>query len=287
VKMDQIRKKMQSLKYETDGMLEEISNQEKITREAEEICNKCECDIRDYGKKISKMECSFEETMEALQKANTSLEEANVQYKDKEDELSALSRRIMLLETESNGADVKLAKTTMELALDSKRADKVLKVVNALNSKAMNTEVEIEELCKSEKEAKFMASESEKKFDEISRRLGVVQEELKKAEERADSNQKKVDTIDEELKVVGENMKALEVAEGKALEREEKFKEQILILLNRLKIADARAEYGEMNITKLNQRIDNIEDDIIRAKVKSSHVGGEMNDTFKDIMHKY
>ena len=31
-KMDQIRKKMQSLKYETDGMLEEISNQEKITR---------------------------------------------------------------------------------------------------------------------------------------------------------------------------------------------------------------------------------------------------------------
>ena len=42
---------------------------------------------------------------------------------------------------------------------------------------------------------------------------------------------------------------------------------QILILLNRLKIADARAEYGEMNITKLNQRIDNIEDDIIRAKV--------------------
>jgi len=73
----------------------------------------------------------------------------------------------------------------------------------------------------------------------------------------------------------------------KALEREEKFKEQILILLNRLKIADARAEYGEMNITKLNQRIDNIEDDIIRAKVKCSHVGGEMNDTFKDIIHKY
>ena len=30
-----------------------------------------------------------------------------------------------------------------------------------------------------------------------------------------------------QLKVVGENMKALEVAEGKALEREEKFKEQV------------------------------------------------------------
>ena len=45
--------------------------------------------------------------------------QANVQYKDKEDELSALSRRIMLLETESNGADVKLAKTTMEVSIIS------------------------------------------------------------------------------------------------------------------------------------------------------------------------
>merc|ERR1711934_1201988 len=225
--------------------------------------------------------------MEALQKANATLEEKSIMFQDKEGELSALSRRIMLLEGEANNADLKLANTTMELALESKRADKVIKVVNALNSKAMTAEVEIEDLCKSEKEAKFIAADSEKKFDEISRRLGVVEEELRKAEERANSNQKKVETIDEELKVVGENMKALEVAEEKSFAREEKFKEQILLLLNRLKIADARAEYGEMNITKLNQRIDGIEDDIIRAKVKSSHVGGEMNDTFMDILHKY
>ena len=117
-----------------------------IFRDAEGVCNRCECDIRDYGKKISKMECSFEETMEALQKANTSLEEvihhhddlmfksmtqkymfsqANVQYKDKEDELAALGRRIMLLETESNGADFKLAKTTMEVAVSIKVGSKV------------------------------------------------------------------------------------------------------------------------------------------------------------------
>ena len=93
--------------------------------------------------------------MEALQKANTSLEEvraeknkeiiqfhfvfhqihvqANVQYKDKEDELSALSRRIMLLETESNGADVKLAKTTMEVSIISQINDISFKyAINAI-----------------------------------------------------------------------------------------------------------------------------------------------------------
>merc|ERR1712059_117042 len=171
--------------------------------------------------------------------------------------------------------------------LESKRADKIIKVVNQLNSRAMNTEVEIEELTKSEKEAKLMLIDSEKKYDELSRRLGIIQEELKRTEERADMSQKKLDGIDEELKVVGENMKALEVSEEKSNIRDEKFKEQINLLLQRLKLADGRAEYGEMNITKLNQRIDSIEDEIIRAKIKTDHVGGEMNDTFIDILHKY
>ena len=63
-----------TLKYQVNIDLNVISF---MFREAEEVCNRCECDIRDYGKKISKMECSFEETMEALQKANTSLEEVN------------------------------------------------------------------------------------------------------------------------------------------------------------------------------------------------------------------
>ena len=59
--------------------------------------------------------------------------QANVQYKDKEDELSALSRRIMLLETESNGADVKLAKTTMEVSIISQINDISFKyAINAI-----------------------------------------------------------------------------------------------------------------------------------------------------------
>merc|ERR1712064_32580 len=112
-------------------------------------------------------------------------------------------------------------------------------------------------------------------------RLGGMEEELKRAEERADHCQKKLEDIDTELKVVGENMKQLEVAEEKALTREEKYKDQIFTLIERMKEADVRAEFGEMNITKLNQRIDSIEDDIIREKIKAQHVSKEMK-TFVD-----
>merc|ERR1712107_542947 len=72
----------------------------------------------------------------------------------------------------------------------------------------------------------------------------------------------------EELQMVGENMKQLELSAEKAVEREEKLKDKILSIQNKFKSAEGRYEYGEINITKLNQRIDDIEDEIYREKLK-------------------
>merc|ERR1712106_81103 len=225
-KMDSIRKKMQALKYETDGMIKNTEDFETQTEEHNRNADQCECDIRDFTKKISKLEGAFEETFEKMQKTNTDLDEKKILMQEKESELSALSRRTFLLEDEVQKSEIKLAKATLELGLESKRADKIIKVVNAATSKSMNDEVEIEALGKQEREAKFMLADSEKKYEEIFRRLGVMEEELKRAVERADNCQKKVESIDEELKVVGENMKQLEVAEEKALIREEQYKDK-------------------------------------------------------------
>ena len=278
---------MQALKYETDGMIKNTQDMETQTREHNERAEQWDCDIRDFTKKISKLEGAFEETLEKLVKTNADLDEKKILMQEKESELSALSRRTCLLEDEAQKSEIKLAKATLELGLESKRADKVIKVVNSLTSKSMNDEMEIETLSNQERESKMIQADSEKKYDEILRRLGVMEEELKRSEERADNCQRKVASIDEELKVVGENMKQLEVAEEKALIREEKYKDQIIALVFRLTVADDRAEYGEMNITKLNQRIDGIEDDIVREKMKGHYVSNEMSDTFKDIIHKY
>ena len=92
------------------------------------------------------------------------------------------------------------------------------------------------------------------------------------------------------MSAVGENMKQLEISAEKAQQREEKLKEQIHALIIKLKTAEARYEYGEMNITKLNQRIDDIEDDIYREKLKIKKtdkvnacvVGVTVEDPFKD-----
>merc|ERR1712241_155324 len=97
----------------------------------------------------------------------------------------------------------------------------------------------------------------------------------------------KLRDAEQELEAVGENMKQLEISAEKAQEREEKLKDKIHALMERLKVADARYEYGEMNISKLNLRIDDIEDEIYREKLKIKKVSDELNDTFDDMLENY
>merc|ERR1711913_254894 len=97
----------------------------------------------------------------------------------------------------------------------------------------------------------------------------------------------KLKSIEEELQIVGENMKQLEKSAEKAVEREEKLKDKILQIQQKYKVAEGRFEYGEMNITKLNQRIDDIEDEIYREKLKIKKCADDLNDTFDDMLANY
>ena len=144
--MDNIRKKMQSLKYETDELYKNIQENDQVTKDANDRSDRCDCDIRDFSKKITKMESDFEETSEKLQKASADLLEKSKAHQELESDLSAICRRVQLLEDELSKSEIKLAKATLDLANEPKRADKVVKVLNTLTSKAMNDEMEIESL---------------------------------------------------------------------------------------------------------------------------------------------
>jgi chromosome segregation ATPase len=285
--MDAIRKKMQSLKSETDGLYKTISGFEEATREAAARADQADCDIRDYGKKVQQLEIGFDETNDKLTKATESLEEAEKQFKEVESDVSALTRRIMLMEEEDKKAAETLCTTVTKLAMTSKAADNVLKTIKVVENTCLNNEVTIEELDKNLRATVKMASDNEQKLDELSRKLGVQEAELKRAVERAELAEAKLKGIEEELETVGDNMKQLEKSAEKALEREEKLVEKIYNLQSKYKTTEARFEYGEMNITKLNQRIDDIEDEIYREKLKIKKCSDELDDTFDDMISNY
>merc|ERR1712130_796987 len=125
IKMDAIRKKMQSLKSETDSLYSIIHNFEEETKESNRRSDQADCDIRDYSKKVHGLEIEFDETCDKLQKASESLEEKEKMYREVEGDVSALSRRIMLMEEEAKKSEENLAGTVTKLATTSKEADNI------------------------------------------------------------------------------------------------------------------------------------------------------------------
>jgi len=278
---------MQSLKGETDQLYGIIRNFEEEGKEAEARANQADCDIRDFGKKVQSFEIGYDETNDKLTQALSQYEEAEKHFKEVEADIAALTRRIMLMEEEDKKSAENLCGTITKLAVTSKQADTTLKAVKVVESACMNNEVTLEELDKNLRATIKMATDNEQKLDELSRKLGVQEAELKKGTERAELAENNLKGIEEELESVGENMKQLETSAEKALEREEKLVEKILSLNNKFKATEARYEYGEMNITKLNQRIDDIEDEIYREKLKVKRCSDELNDTFDDMIENF
>merc|ERR1711978_767662 len=88
--------------------------------------------------------------------------------------------RIRLMEEEAKKSEQTLADTVTRLANKSKEADSVLKKAKVFESKCMN--------------------------NEVTRKLGVQEDELRRALERAELAENKLKSIEEELQIVGENM---------------------------------------------------------------------------------
>merc|ERR1712055_209270 len=216
--MDAIRKKMQSLKGETNQLYQIIQNFEEETAAHMAAAQQADLDIRDYGKKCSKLEFDYDNTNEELCKVLATLEEKEKGLEELEADISAFTRRIMLMEEESKKSEQTLADTVIKLALSSKDADVILKKVKFIENKCMNNEVTLEELDNMLKQTNKMAADNENKLDELSRKLGVQEDELKGAVERAELAETKLSKVEEELQSVGENMKHLEKSSSDALE---------------------------------------------------------------------
>merc|ERR1712151_561249 len=152
----------------------------------------------------------------------------------------------MLMEEEAKKSEQNLADTVTKLANTSKEADSILKKVKVVEGVCLNNEVTIEEYDKNLRQTTKMASDNEQKLDELTRKLGVQEDELRRALERAELAENKLKSIEEELQIVGENMKQLEESAEKAVEREEKLKDKILQIQQKYKVVEGRFEYGEI-----------------------------------------
>ena len=135
----------------------------------------------------------------------------------------------------------------------------------------------------------------------MSKKLQAIEADLERAEERGEMGETKIMELEEELKVVANNLKSLEVSEEKANQREIANKEQVKTLTTKLKQAEARAEFAERSVQKLQMeviiiivvlitililihiQVDRLEDELMMEQEKLKGITEELEQTFAEM----
>merc|ERR1711872_179630 len=231
------------------------------------------------------MESAFDVCTEDLFNQSLKLEEMEKKAGNAEGEVSALRGRLILLQENNEKQEDRLAKATLELAGACMRADASVRKRIELENGVSSNEETIDSLDKQLAESKVTLTDSENKFDDISRKLATLEADALRGNERAEGAEKKITDIEEELRVVGANMQQLEIGEEKTIAREEASQSEILELLYKLKRSEYRGEQAEMNIQRLNVRIDQVEEDLLGEKYKIKKISDDLNQTFDDMIN--
>merc|ERR1712106_931245 len=119
---------------------------------------------------------------------------------------------------------------TTKNAEASQAADDANRMKKALENRCMADQERMESLERQLKEARFLAEEADRKYDEVSKKLADVEADLERAEDRTDTGETKVVELEEELRVVGNILKSLGNAEEHSNAREVVYKDRISTL---------------------------------------------------------
>jgi len=283
--MDSIKKKMQSLANETSSAVNRFQKWEKEVTSINANADHLEDQVKAIQKKIQQTESAFDVTTEDLFNQTIKLEEMEKKAGNAEGQVGDLARRLMLMEEQAIRSEERLAISVTNLAKTSLMADKSLGDQNDIMNVCMKKSENNDDLEKQLKESLFTKTESENKYETLAQKLKIKESESERSNERADTIECKFIDIEDELKEVGAKQQALEVSEEKSLEKEEVLQKQIKELMTKLTNANARCENSEMDIGRLNVRIDKVEEDLVIEKMKIKQVSDDLNKCFDDMLY--
>ena len=283
--MDSIKKKMQGLANETASAIARAENWEKEVAAINASAEHYEDQVKALQKKIQATEAQYDVCTEDLFNQTTKLEEMEKKAGNAEGNVGDLARRLLLLEENAVKSEERLAVAVTNLAKSSLGADKSVKDQHEVSQVCAKKSENNDQLEQQLKDAQYNLTESENKYETLARKLQTMEAEAERSNERAENIECKFIDIEDELKVVGQNQQTLEVSEEQSLDREEKLQKQIRELMSKLKTADTRSENAEMDIGRINVRIDKVEEDLVIEKMKIKGVSDDLNKCFDDMLY--
>ncbi|XP_055139755.1 tropomyosin alpha-3 chain-like isoform X2 [Symphalangus syndactylus] len=109
------------------------------------------------------------------------------------------------------------------------------------------------------KEAKHIAEEADRKYEEVAHKLVIIERNLERTEEQAELAESRCREMDEQIRLMDQNLKCLSAAEEKYSQKEDKYEKEIKILTDKFKEAETHDGFAERLVAKPEKTVEDLE----------------------------
>ncbi|VDP78576.1 unnamed protein product [Echinostoma caproni] len=251
-----IKKKLLEMQNEIENLKTELLTKDEDIKLQTSLRETAEAEVAAMTRRIRLLEEDLEvsssrltETLAKLEEASKTAEESERSCRSVENRLNTYDKNVELLERTAieakfaaNEAERKYEEVIIGFTnyLSACKNSPFLAWVTHIERKDLEArsiadDERLSQLEDQQKEAKYIAEDADRKYDEAARKLAIVEVDFERAESRLEAAESKIVELEEELREVGNNMKALEISEQESAQREESYEETIRDLTERLK----------------------------------------------------
>merc|ERR1712150_456409 len=167
----------------------------------------------------------------------------------------------------------RLTEVVDKLALVEKTGEEHERSRKILESQSFQNEEKIELLENQLEEAKQIAEDSDRKQDEISRKLRIVEGDLDRIVDRCEEYEQKIVEYESKAELDRNKLKEMEDLALKNGTQTDKLKDD-----------ENRAEFGERSVDKLESTIDNLQEGLYNEKSEFIDLSKKLDQTLTDMM---
>ncbi|CAM9993727.1 tropomyosin alpha-4 chain-like [Lethenteron reissneri] len=133
------------------------------------------------------------------------------------------------------------------------------------------------------REAKMIAESADRKFEEATNKFVHLESEMDKLDEHAKHSEFRAKQLEEELRLKSAQLQSLKAGEKKYVLKENKCEDELKMLRSKLREYENRADVGQKNVTKLEQQVDYMEEQLIKAKEENMEINRVLDQTLNEL----